>query len=362
MLKSDPDSLEVAGGATSTAPTLEVPTSDAMPISRAAARPIRKRIMHLVRRGHLYMGLFLFPWAILYGVTAFLFNHPTAFSDQPTTSFSRESLLGTPMESVPSPNEQADQVVAKLIELQKPATPYRRVGDAKYAGREFAFATVKSPEVSINVLIDVKNGSGTIRTSPVVEKKDGEKAPFASKNSPGTGGRGRGGRSGGEGGRTRSAPDAVVLESPIHERVKGAVPTVLERNGFPTGEVTVTSVPDLVFPVEADGKTWTASYNSLTQSVTGAPADAKPATELSVRRFLTRLHLAHGYPGDTNAKWFWAIIVDAMAFTMCFWGLSGLFMWWQIKATRRVGLVVMLLSGVAATGLGFAMHAFLTGG
>jgi hypothetical protein len=50
-----------------------------------------------------------------------------------------------------------------------------------------------------------------------------------------------------------------------------------------------------------------------------------------------------------------------MAFTMCFWGLSGLVMWWQIKATRRAGAVVLALSAVAATALGFAMHTAMTG-
>ena len=44
-----------------------------------------------LRRVHLYFGLLLFPWALLYGVTAFLFNHPTAFSEQPTTTFGRAS-------------------------------------------------------------------------------------------------------------------------------------------------------------------------------------------------------------------------------------------------------------------------------
>jgi hypothetical protein len=46
---------------------------------------------------------------------------------------------------------------------------------------------------------------------------------------------------------------------------------------------------------------------------------------------------------------------------MCFWGLSGLVMWWQIKATRKVGAVVLVLSAAAATALGVAMHAAMTG-
>ena len=41
-----------------------------------------------------------------------------------------------------------------------------------------------------------------------------------------------------------------------------------------------------------------------------------------------------------------------MAAIMCFWSLSGLFMWWQIKATRVPGLIVLGLSAAAATAAG----------
>ena len=120
--------------------------------------------------------------------------------------------------------------------------------------------------------------------------------------------------------------------------------------------MTVTSVPDVVFPIVADGRAWTASYNPMTGIVGGTPAETKPETELGWRRFVLRLHTAHGYPGETNAKWFWAIIVDVMAFVLCFWGLSGLLMWWQIRSTRKIGFALLALSATAATALGLAMH------
>jgi hypothetical protein len=154
-----------------------------------------------------------------------------------------------------------------------------------------------------------------------------------------------------------SAGGPPALADPLHERVKAAVPAVLERTGFPTGEVTVTSVPDLSFLMSDGSKTWRVTYNALTGTVSGAPADsAPPPEELSTRRFLTRLHLASGYPGSTNTKWFWAVLVDAMALVMLFWGVSGLFMWWQVKSTRAPGFVVLLASAAAALALGFGMH------
>jgi len=320
---------------------------------QSAGRPLRKRVMHLLRRGHLYIGLLLFPWAILYGVTAFLFNHPTAFSEQPTATFDRSALAGTPAENLPVPQVQAELVLAMLNEGQKPTTPYKLVGEAKYSGREFAFATVKAPGQTVNVLLDVKNGGGTVRSNPTVEAKTAEKAPFATGSAKATSTRGP---------RPTASSEGIKLDSSVADRFKAAIPTILERTGFPAGEVTVTSVPDISFPVEAEGRIWTANYNSLTGAVSGVPEGEKPAAELGWRRFLLRLHLAHGYPGEVNGRFAWALIVDAMAFTMCFWGLTGLLMWWQIKATRTFGVLILIASAAAATAIALAMHTILTSG
>ena len=38
----------------------------------------------------------------------------------------------------------------------------------------------------------------------------------------------------------------------------------------------------------------------------------------------------------------WAISVDIAVAGMIFWVLSGLWLWWELKATRRVGLVCIV--------------------
>jgi hypothetical protein len=308
--------------------------------------------MHQVRRLHLYFGLFLFPWAVLYGVTAFLFNHPSAFPDEPVMPFNASTLAGTPLETLPTPREQAEVVVAALNAKQKPEVPYR-LGDGpvEYATRDFVFANVRTGDRTFSILYDVKGHDGRVReTTP--HSASAEKAPFATgKVEP---------RRMMSSTPTHKHSDAVKPDGSVVDRFKAAAPTILERCGCPTGEVTVTSAPDLRFPIVAGDRTWTATYSLLNGSVTGSPADQKRESDLSVRRFLTRMHLAHGFPGEVNAKWVWAVVVDAMAFVMCFWGVSGLFMWWQLKATRRPGSVVLSLSAIAATALGFAMYALLS--
>lgn len=306
-----------------------------------------KRFAHLLRRVHLYLGLLLLPWAVLYGVTAFLFNHPAAFSDQPTVQFGKDVVAGTPMEAVPSPREQAEQVIAKLNESHKPAVPYTLgAGEAKY-NREFAFATAKADGRTVSVLVDPRTGAGTVRSNADRPKPDTPKPPFA--HTPPA--------------APPSAPiawaDPIRLSPSLPERVKAAVPVILERTGFAADNVVVTSVPDLVFPIEADGKMWTATYNATTGAVTGSTPEAPPSQ--TWRQYLLRLHTAHGYPGEANARWGWAVVVDVMAAVLVFWGLSGLVMWWQVKATRIAGAVVLMVSAIAATVLGLAMYTAMAG-
>lgn len=334
MSVADPTAPEVAPGDS--------------PAPQPFRRPLRRRVMHAVRRAHLYFGLFLLPWAVMYGATGFLFNHPTAFADAPTVTFGAGELAGTPMESPPRPDAVAGQVVAALNDRATEGKPYALVEPekARYT-RDFAFATVKADGHDVNLLFDVNSPGGTVRSKPAAPPaKPAAPAPFAiGARNP-----------------TAAPPtERLNFADPLHERVKAAVPVVLERTGFPVGDATVTSVPDLSFLMSDGAKTWRVTYNALTGTVSGTPADTAPTPEgLSTRRFLTRLHLASGFPNDRGTKWFWAVVVDAMAFVMVFWGASGLFMWWQVKATRRLGLVVLLLSAAAATALGLGMHEVLT--
>lgn len=309
----------------------------------AVRRQSRLRsLLVFLRRVHLYSGLLMLPWVLLYSVSAVLFNHPTVFSDQPTTTFTKSMLQGTAMASPPTAAELATQVVAALQARAKPEGRYSLVSpeQAKFT-REFAFATVKAEGEDVSVLIEVNGTGGTVRSRTSQPRKIEPAAPFATVH------------------RSAASPrpsEPLKLENPLHERVKAAIPPILERTGFPTGEVTVTSVPDISFLMEHDGKLWRATYNAQTGALTGRSPEEATDEPISTRRFLTRLHLAHGYPSEVNARWVWAFVVDAMSIIMVFWALTGLVMWWQIKSTRWLGLLVLLASAAAATWVGIGMH------
>src|SRR5262245_625774 len=277
-------------------PTQVAEDEQSATVAEPFRRPLHKRVMHAIRRTHLYFGLFLLPWAVLYGITGFLFNHPSAFADAPTATFGKSELAGTPMESLPKPVAIAAEVVAALNERAKDSKPYSLVEPekAKYT-RDFAFATVKSEGTEVNILFDVNNPAGTVRSksaTPTAPKSE-EKAPFAisgtgMKGQPGAKG-GRGGPKGERGergepkGDTKTAPKApgtqanssgsLTLADPLHERVKAATPVVLERTGYPGGDVTVTSVPDLSFLMSDGTKTWRVTYNAMAGTVSGTAAE-----------------------------------------------------------------------------------------
>jgi hypothetical protein len=50
---------------------------DEKPVSRKPrSKKLSSRMNIWIRRIHLFSGLFMLPWVLLYGVTALLFNHP----------------------------------------------------------------------------------------------------------------------------------------------------------------------------------------------------------------------------------------------------------------------------------------------
>jgi len=69
-----------------------------------------------------------------------------------------------------------------------------------------------------------------------------------------------------------------------------------------------------------------------------------------VSQLFAALHMTHHFPMGVGARWFWALFQDLLGVAMVFWGLSGLIMWWQLKATRVIG-AISLLSALAIAGV-----------
>jgi hypothetical protein len=87
--------------------------------------------------------------------------------------------------------------------------------------------------------------------------------------------------------------------------------------------------------------------NDLTtpRRVTYVPSDRTVLIERMPHRsnaFLERFHRRRGYATGYALDTVWAISVDVVIVAMVFWVLSGLWMWWEMKATRVPGAVAVI--------------------
>ena len=72
-------------------------------------------------------------------------------------------------------------------------------------------------------------------------------------------------------------------------------------------------------------------------------------TNVMLERFHRRRGYATGYAVDSA----WALTVDLVIAGMTFWVLSGLWMWWEMKATRAIGAAAV--AGGAALFLAYVL-------
>ncbi len=298
-------------------------------------RPLGKRILQVIRRLHLYAGLFMIPWVALYAFTGFLFNHGLWLPEHPTITFGPEVTQGTPLEGLPDAATLAGEVIIVLRERaradgrssnMKLVEPERAMfdGDDIVTAKAVVGGTVQD-------FVFYRSGGGFVRC----------------RRDP----------------NTRSSPfdcnEGVFGSQVPSQRIIQALPTVSDRLGLPAGQSSVEFLPELIFFAEADGLRWCVRYDPRTGRVQGKPADAP--TDKTPTRFLKELHFSAGYPLQTGTpRWFWAVAVDATVLSMFFWAISGIFMWWQIKAVRISGIVVLLASAAMAAALTVGMHRLLT--
>lgn len=62
--------------------------------------------------------------------------------------------------------------------------------------------------------------------------------------------------------------------------------------------------------------------------------------------FLERMHRRRGFQHPYALEDTWAFSVDFFIAAMLFWTLSGLWMWWELKVTRKLGALAVI-AGVA---------------
>ena len=285
------------------------------------------RSLRVIRRVHLYLGLLLMPWVLLFAITALSFNHPGMWRDLQGSTLSPERVRELVGFQPWDPNVIAERVAAGMGAGPSDEAPpqegggYALVPDsASFHG--WALFARSSAEGQRVVILALDRGEAFLSTRP--STSESSKPPFF-------------------GGRV-SLPEhntealAKVLD-PIHADVSGADAPPLR----PHPKIR----PELRFQVRDDqGDTWNVIYDLGTGLLDGRPiqeVSSAPTIEL-----LEALHTQHHYPPSFAASTIWALFADLTAVTLLFWCLSGLLMWWQMKKLRWVGASMLVLAVVVA--------------
>lgn len=294
--------------------------------------------MKLVRRVHLYSGIFMFPFVLLYGVSGWFFNHPRHLSGDTVVNFTGTEAVDGSFANLTTPAAMAQQVVDSINKQTEESNGPKIVltddRSPQYSG--FMSFNLRGEDVSHNISLDPMTGSGEVRTT---FKKDDEDES--------------------EDRNPLKDIRRVEIESNAMTEAKELVPKLIDDLELPPGELANNRRgSSLTFSAEVDGKPTIISYHLGSGGVAALREDAKP--DMEVKSFLQRMHLSRTYSPHFNTRTFWAIIVDGMVISMVFRGLSGLIMWWQLKRTRLPGGGFLVASIVCTALLAAGMHDRLT--
>ncbi|MAD35002.1 MAG: hypothetical protein CMJ88_14780 [Planctomycetes bacterium] len=242
----------------------------------------------LMRRVHLYSGLALLPWVLVYGISGFLFNHGGSASTAQRLPVEAQQL------AMLAPDE--DALGERLMSAMDEAPSAKA---ATLSGSwSFEFTSPDEKRYRLSVPIDGSDASYSERTV----------RSSSSSNIP---------------------SDTFAAE---REAAEAAAAALLERSGVAHASLRMTGGPSL--RVRGEERRW---FTTLTRD----RVSESQISPFDFSRLMRRLHVTHGYSRPDTSRVVWAVFVDIMAFAMVMWSITGVVMWWQMKRLRAIGGVVI---------------------
>jgi len=289
-------------------------------LAQAGPKPASRGVLKTLRRVHLYTGLALLPWVLLYGLTALLFNHAGWMSDARELYLDARELRAAGFTALAPAEERAAEIVRELGQRADGGALRLVPGSANWIGS--VTLNGKGSEREARFAVDPALRGARV----VIELASTREAPAA-----------------------WSRPAKLELPGAPSEaqRAQLAQAAVAAAAGLgePLEEATLRRIPDLGFRARDGEREYACTMKS------NGELETRPYTGgARLREKLLRLHVQHGDPGYAGARSLWSWIVDAMGIAMILWAVSGLLMWWPMCATRVYGTIA-LVSGVAAMGL-----------
>jgi hypothetical protein len=276
------------------------------------ARSWKSRAQIVIRRTHMYLGLLLLPFVGLYGATALLFNHASWLRPTTERALSGAVIAGSELVAMTSdPDAFARAIVPAGIEPR----------NARWEG-SWSFESRAHGRVERFDVDPAGRGGRAFAWPEDARIASSLPAKFATSAAPGW-------------------RDPRALASALAPSLDLRAPDLTTRRA-----------PRLAFDFEEGGRALLARWDPAKEAV-----QVVAATDHDPVDFLQTLHTAHGSPGFVDARWWWSWVVDALGVAMLAWSLSGLVLWWSIRAVRRAGLAVLALAAVLSLALFAGMHA-----
>lgn len=266
----------------------------------------------------------MFPFVLLYGFSGWFFNHPGYFRDGVATSFKADQVAGGKLAGLPTAAEIAESVVGEMNGDSKAndGPEVSLTSDKTPRFTSFYSYSVRTEEANHVITINPTDGSGEVKTTPV---EGSDEQPKEELENP-----------------IDDFRSAELKSNPV-ELVRDSVPGLLADLGLPSGEASRgRRSPSVIFSVEAEGVPCLVMYSLSSGAIASVRQDSR--SELDFQDVLKRMHLSRTYSPQFDTRWIWAVVVDIMFVSMVFWGISGLFMWWQVKRTRVLGGIVLVAS------------------
>jgi len=272
-------------------------------VGRAAHR--KATVMRWVRKTHLYSGLALVPWVLVYGISGFLFNHGGS------SSTARELVV--PDDQVAQLAPAGDELGERLLTaMDKPAANLHTTLSGSWT---FEF---HDPDSDKNFRLSMPiDGTGAFLT---------ERRARTS--------------------RTTNYPRETF--APEKERATAVAAATLASIGMQHEKLRAIGGPSL--RITSDETRWSTSLtrDRVSESTVGA---------FDFGRLMRRLHVTHGYGRSHWARVVWAVFVDIMSFAMVMWAITGIVMWWQKKSIRVPGGITLAVAFAGGTALILALQA-----
>lgn len=309
--------------------SVSYPTAESKAVVERRPRKLWSRINILIRRIHLYSGLFLLPWVIMYGVTGAMFNHQGLFPRIVIQPVNENVVANSPMSGFPTAELLAEQVVEAL----QTATGNKTIrlpenNSAEFTG-DLTFEVKQSGEQHV-VHIDPVEKSSWIGTQP---KNEEDPVPLLTDVK-----------------QIKLSPDPQAAAQRAAEQI------LLQSRLKSSGKLQPLGWTKLNFLVNINGEAARVTYVLKDGHIDVNRFTGEDGFPL--RQFLLRLHTSHGQPPHWNSRMFWSLAVDTMSIAMVCWGISGVFMWWQVKRTRILGVFVIGISLLTATAMWFGLQSF----